>query len=333
MRIGVTFDLQRDPLDLDQAEFDPPDVIVAIQNALRHLGHVPVLLDNATAVAACVRSREDQARFRERFDLVLNIAEGSGGRCREAWVPAMFEVLEIPFVGSGSATLALGLDKALCKRLAFASGVPTPPWKVVHTAADLPAAATLGFPVIVKPLHEGSGVGIDPDAVARDGDSLARAVERLWKNFRQPALVERFIAFGELTVFLIGNDPVEALPVIQRSIEPVSRLAYHVAIRPGETAAWYDPLEITPALEERAKVAAVRMFETLRCRDMARVDLRVDEDGNVTFIEINPLPSLHPEQTVGLLAEHMGITYADFLGRILDAAIKRLGLNRPGQRQ
>jgi D-alanine-D-alanine ligase len=144
-------------------------------------------------------------------------------------------------------------------------------------------------------------------------------------RLRQPCLVEQFIPYGELTVFLIGNDPPQALPAIQRPLDPSSRLACHVA---GSSASrsWLCPLELTPELDAEAGRIAGAVFEVLRCRDMARVDLRVDEAGGIYFLEINPLPSFDPQGAIGLLAEYLGVTYTQLIGQILNAALLRLGL-------
>ena len=316
MRIGLAFDLQSDPSDERQAEFDPPPLLDAIEAALASLGHSVLRLGNAEALL------EAPAAARSA-DLVFNLAEGIGARSREAWVPALLELWGIPFVGSGSRTQLLALDKVTTKRLAVSSGVATPAWRVLASPEETPLAEALRFPVIVKPRYEGSGIGIDPHAVVHSLEGLRRRVEWLVSRFHQPALVEEFVPFGELTVFLIGNNPAANLPVIQRPLDAASRLAWHVS-RAADGAPWLCPVDMTPALEAAAADAAQRVFEALGCRDMARADFRVDEQGGLYFLEINPLPSFDPEGTIGLAAECMGTTYAALIGRIVDAAAERI---------
>ena len=347
MRIGFTYDLQTNLSDERQAEFDQPRTIAALEDALHRLGHEVVRLGNAEQLLAA------PARL-EHIQLVFNIAEGSHGRCREAWVPMLLEQWGVPFVGSGAATQALGLDKVMSKRVAAASGLATPRWVVV-TPDDRIAMARAGeltFPLIVKPRAEGSGLGIDAGAIVHDMEMLARRVEWLTTRLHVPCLVEEFIAFGELTVFLIGNRPPVALPAVQRPLDPKSRLACHVAGHAArgwphhmppppqaelrrmaqarwaeqQVMGWLSPVELTPTLEHAASRMAVTMFETLRCRDMARVDLRVDERATPYFLEINPLPSFDPEGSVGLIAECLGTTYTHLIGQILNAALQRLAL-------
>ena len=318
MRIGLTYDLQTNPNDDRKAEFDLPSTIAAVEAALRALGHEVVRLGSAHELISA------QDRLRD-LAIVFNLAEGSHGCCREAWVPMLLEQWGVPFVGSGSASQTLALDKVMSKRLARASGVRTPSSCVVEHAEKVAHATELGFPLIVKPRHEGSGRGIDPGAVVHDLVSLRRRIEWLLERLHQPALVEEFIPFGELTVLLIGNHPPQALPAIQRPLDPESRLSCHVA-GPSAGKAWLCPVDLTPELDAAACRMATTVFEALRCRDMARVDLRVDEAGQLYFLEINPLPSFDPEGSAGLLAEYLGITYTQCVGQILNAALLRLGL-------
>lgn len=313
MNIGLTYDLQTDPSDERQAEFDAPATLEALRLALESLGHHVVLLGNASQLIA-------DHRYLQYVDIVFNIAEGNFGRCREAWVPMLLEQWGVPFIGSSAAAQALGLDKVMSKRLASASGVQTPLWWLI-THANAPLAEHLPFPLIVKPRYEGSGLGIGPHTIVYNNEALRRRASDLIRRFKQPCLVEQFIPFGELTVFLVGNQPPQTYPAIQRPLDVKTRLSTHVA---GNSQAWFCPVELTPELDSAAREAAVKVFEALGCRDMARVDFRVDEAGQVYFLEINPLPSFAPDGTVGLLAEFLGITYAQLVGRVVDAAVDRI---------
>lgn len=315
MHIGLTYDLQTDSLDERQAEFDSPSTIIALRRALEELGHRVVMLGNAHELLR-------RPGWMRQVEIVFNIAEGTHGRCREAWVPTVLELLGVPYVGSDPLALTLGLDKVMSKRLAREAGVLTPPWISVDHPRALPSRIPLRFPLMVKPRYEGSGRGIDQGAVVQDGEALRARVEWLIERCPEPVLIEEFIPEGELTICLIGNDPVVAYPPIQRPLDPSTRLSSHVATPAPRS--WSAPLVLDHGLETAAREMALAMFRALTCRDVARIDARVDGQGRVQFLEINPLPSFDPEDGFGLLAESLGISYPVLVGRVLDAALRRL---------
>jgi len=322
MRIGLTYDLQTRPADIRQAEFDSPTTVQALRHALEELGHDVVLLGNARELLAYPPGSIP-------VECVLNLAEGTHGRCREAWVPALLEVHGVPYVGSGPRALSLGLDKVMSKRLAVACGVPTPRWIVADHPDRWEGDLALSFPLIVKPRYQGSGMGIDEGAIVHDRKALIHRMRWLFAQWPEALLVEEFIPTGELTVCVLGNSPPVAYPAVQRPLDPISRLSYHVA--PAARGDGEAPLQLTDRLEAEARRLACVMFTTLGCHDLARIDFRVDQDGRLWFLEINPLPSFDPEGTFGLLAEYLGITYTQLIGRILDVACQRFSqaLDRP----
>src|SRR6188768_3241772 len=202
MRIGIAFDLKSD-FDADASgpedrleEYDSTATVEAIAGVLKELGHEAQLLGGGR-------------RFVERVlaappDLVFNIAEGFGSRSREAHVPAVCEMLRVPCTHSDPLTLAVTLDKAMAKRLAASMGVTTPRFAVVETpeqASDLP----LEYPLIAKPLFEGSSMGIRRHSRVADVAALRREVERLRRDYAQPALVEEFCSGPEFTVGVEGT--------------------------------------------------------------------------------------------------------------------------------
>ncbi|MBI4341893.1 MAG: D-alanine--D-alanine ligase [Candidatus Omnitrophica bacterium] len=319
MNIGLTFNLQTNPADERQAEFDPPATIEALTRALETLGHAVIPLGGAEAL------RRAPQQLRE-VELVFNIAEGAEGRCREAQAPILLDLFGVPYVGSDALALAVGLDKVMCKRIARAEGIATPSWITVERPSDLPRTLPCTFPVIVKPRWEGSGRGIDAGAVVSGHASLEARAAWLFQRCPEPMLIEEFVPGGELTVCVIGNEPPIAYPAIQRPLDPASRLSCHV-VRPAP-AHVIAPLTLDEMLEVEAQHFALTMCRALGCRDVARVDLRVDGHGRAQFLEINPLPSFDPEGSLGLLAESLGRTYADLIGDVLSAACARYGITQ-----
>ena len=322
MRIGLTYDLQTDGALPRQAEYDAPETIAAVTRAIERAGHVVVPLGSPEALL-----RLASAEWWQLPEMVFNLAEGGAGRCREAWAPALLETLGVPYSGSGPSALMLSLDKQLTKRLCQAYDIPTPPWMCVAPGQPIALPAALAFPLIVKPRYEGSAIGIDAAAIVRDARTLEARVRWATAAYAQPVLIEPFIAGAEATVCLIGNEPPAPLPPVLRPLDPRTGLAWHAAKRPasdgGEAIV---PATLTPEQETLLRCYATRLFTALRCRDLARVDFRLDARGRPWCLEINPLPNLAPDDSFGLLGDSLGIGHAGMIARILAAALRRYGL-------
>ncbi|GIV61437.1 MAG: D-alanine--D-alanine ligase [Rhodothermaceae bacterium] len=329
MRIGLIYDLFEDypwvpgeAPDAD-AEYEPPETVAVLAEAVSALGYAPVPVGTAY----------DLLRRLDRLELdaAVNIAEGARSRNREAYVPILLEMAGIPFLGSDALTLSLSLDKAWTKDLVVAAGVPTPPYRVYASADEVDAEDLPGpFPLFVKPRYEGSSKGITAESRVETLTALREQVARVVSAYDQEALVEVFVAGGgEFTVAVVGNDPPEALPVLQRAVETTTRIGLHALDRRGLPAHdWDYTLEgtLSPSLEKELQHLALRVYDKLQCRDFARLDFRVDATGRPWFLEINPLPTFAPDGTFAILAELMGRTYPDFLADVLGRGFRRLGL-------
>ena len=185
------------------------------------------------------------------------------------------------------------------------------------------------FPLFVKPRWEGTAKGIRASSRVEDLDALVREVERVVEAYQQPALVEAFVSGAEYTVTLIGNDPPVVLPVVQRALEKETGIGLHALEGVGGQAGELE--HVTPGgldapLEAVLAEASIRAFESLECRDFARVDFRLDSDGKPVFLEINPLPTFATDGTFAILAELEGTTLDEMLGRCVQAGLDRLGL-------
>ena len=197
--------LLQDPLD-KTAELDCAQTITALSDAISCLGHEVVLIEANPDAYERLRA--------SGVGLVFNIAEGIKGEDREAQIPAMLEMLGIPYTGSGPLTLALCLNKARTKAILSWHGIPTPAFQVWNSEDDLLSDA-LVYPLIVKLLHEGSSMGLSYESVVESEQALRRRVGYLRQTYNQPALVEQFIEGREFTVPVIGNSPAQALPAIE----------------------------------------------------------------------------------------------------------------------
>ena len=315
------------PPDWD-AEYEPEETIAALEGAVRRLGHKPVRIGNVAALLAVL------GRGTLRLDAAVTIAESYGSRNREAHAPVLLELAGVPTLGSDALTLSVSLDKHLTKVVARAAGVATPDWRVVETAEDLDDFH-LPFPVFVKPRYEGAAKGIAPSSRCATPEALAAEVRRQRRLYGQDLLVEAFVAGGEFTVGVVGTGvDAEALPVLQRAVERETRIGLHALERHEPADRPFDyAVEgvLTPALEAALQAAALGVHRALECRDVSRSDFRVDADGEVWFLEINPLPTFAPDGTFAVLADLVGEPYEAFLASVLARGLDRLSLARTPQ--
>ena len=333
MRIGITYDLKDErpagaglPDDF-QEEFDSPDTIAAIASVLRGLGHDVRLLGDGRALLERLLAQPP--------DLVFNLAEGQGvGRSREARVPAVLEMLGIPYTGSDPLTLAVTLDKDCARRLVASAGVPVPAG-LLFPPGQPPASldAGLSFPLIVKPAWEGSSKGIRNKCLVENAAALEDAVAWLQRDYRQPVLVEEFIEGDELTVGVVGNDPPRVIGTMRVvPLRATRQFVYSLEVkRDYRRQVRYEapvyPPQTTALIEEMALMA----YRALGCRDVARVDFRL-RGGRPFFLEINPLPGLNPESSdLVILAGLHGWTYSQLITSIWEAALARQEPSRDRQ--
>jgi D-alanine-D-alanine ligase len=324
LRIGFSYNVKRvDPKGGDdtEAEYDAPETISSIRDALESYGHIVVPVE---ATAELPRQLMDTP-----VDLVFNIAEGVSGRNREAAVPALCELMGIPYTGSDAATLSIALDKALSKRVLRQHGILTPEFQVMETGRErlLPK---MKFPLIVKPNQEGSSKGVSAHAsVVDDEDGLRQVVRELLEKYRQPALIEYYIAGREFTVGLLGDKRPRVLPPMEIIFLDKSnpRPVYDFQIKQEwEKHVYYQcPAKLTPSELKSMERIARETFVALDCRDVARVDLRMDDSGEIYVLEVNPLPGLTPGYSdLCLIANAANIDYRSLIGEILAGGLKRM---------
>jgi D-alanine-D-alanine ligase len=329
--IGLVYDLLGsypssggDPGDVD-AEYEPEETVCALEGAIRQLGHQPLRIGNPHDLLAQMGKGELPA-----IDAALNIAEGYGGRNREAWAPVLLEMAHVPILGSDALTLSVTLDKIWAVSLVRAAGVAVPEQVVASSALDVGNTfLPEDFPLFVKPRWEGTAKGIRRTSRVEDRASVVREVERIWRDYQQPALIETFFEGPEYTATLVGNDPPRVLPVLQRALDAETRIGLHALeahAAPGEAFESCLPGRLEPALEAELGALAVRAYAALDCRDFARADFRLDGDGVPHFLEMNPLPTFAPDGTFGILAELEGRSFEDLIADVLAGGLARLGL-------
>ncbi|MFA4854860.1 MAG: ATP-grasp domain-containing protein [Candidatus Omnitrophota bacterium] len=325
--VGLTYDLKTDykfkegdPLDAN-AEFDHPSTIDVIAKAIAANGFKVKKIGNAANLLEKIDNLG--------VDIVFNISEGLTGRNRESQVPILLEMAGVPFVGADALTLGLTLDKVMAKKIFIAENIPTPKFFEVASPEALLNIDHCKFPLIVKPRFEGSSKGLSENSRVEDFDGLKQQVEYITKTYKQPALIEEFISGQEFTVAIVGNDSPEVMPVVQIKIDGKLKLNdkfYTFARITSDRLEYICPAKITQDLKKKLDELALKVYRSVECRDFGRVDFRVDNDGAPYVLEINPLPSLSTEDVFMLIARHIGITYEEMIGKILNSALKRHGL-------
>jgi D-alanine-D-alanine ligase len=339
MKIGIAFDLKPKtspppdaPDDLHE-EFDSPVTIRAIADIIRGMGHTLVELGDG---AELLRKLLDDPP-----DLVFNLAEGTGvSRNREARVPAVCEMLGIPHTGSDVLTLALCLDKDMCRRVVQDADLRIPDGVLITFQdaeydgdySEFPGMVTetgLRIPLIAKPVCEGSSKGIRSKCLIERLEDVGPTVVSLWKDYRQGVLLEEFISGEEVTVGILGNDPPRILGCRQViPIQDPGRFVYSIELKRDweNKIAYATPPKLPPDQIRAVEEAALTAYEVLGIKDIARIDFRF-KDGVPYFLEANPLPGLAPGWSdLVLLADDVGSSHAELIRTVINGAMTRYGM-------
>jgi D-alanine-D-alanine ligase len=325
LKIGLTYDLKADyraaGFSGDQLmEFDEQDTVDGLAGALAAGGH---------EVNRVGRGVELARRFAggERWDLVFNIAEGVQGRSREAQVPALCELFDQPYTFSDPLTCALTLDKPLAKRVIRDHGLATAPFAVVRAEGEV-EHVDLQPPLFAKPVAEGSSKGISERSRIGSSTELQAACRELLSRFAQPVLVETYLPGREMTVGIVGNgDGARVVGVMEVHFNADS-VGDYTAVNKDEyeRRVSYHLLDGEP-LGLACRSLALAAYRALGCRDAGRVDLRCDSLGRPHFLELNPLPGLHPIRSdLPILSRLAGVSYDELIRRIVASAATRWGL-------
>jgi len=322
--IGFVYDLRSTYLaegysEEDVAEFDSESTIRELADALERLGYkVDQIGHGRNLCARLVKG--------DRWDLVFSIAEGLKGRSREAQVPGLLELYNQPYVFSDPLTCAVTLDKAVARKLVRAEGVAVPDGDVVKTVSDL-SGLNLSFPMFVKPVAEGTGKGIDGKSQVANPEELKQTVDDLICRFNQPVLVETYVPGREFTTGLLGTgSDASVLGTLEvRILDSAPEKDYSFLVKEQcESYVEYVPVrggELVADVEHLALAA----YKALECRDAGRVDIRIGADGKPYFMELNPLPGLHPTHSdLPMIATGVGLSYENLIGTIIESAMKRV---------
>jgi len=325
IKVGLTYDLKEDYLRLGYtneqvAEFDSPETIDALEQAITSLGFEVIRIGNIFSLVHFLNAGN-------RCDLVFNICEGMFGIAREAQVPCLLDAYRIPYVFSEPHILNLTLDKGLTKLIIKQAGVTTADFKVVSQLNEL-QDIDIPFPRFVKPVAEGTSKGIDGFSLVSNQKQLEESVDYLLKTFHQPVLVESFLPGREFTVGITGSgDDTKALGTLEIVLnEQAPHPIYSYSVKKDwEKYASYK-IAVDPVALKCAEMA-VTVWKLIKGKDAGRVDFRLDANGEPNFIEVNPLAGLNPTYSdLPILARLIGITYLQLISEIMNSAVKRSGL-------
>lgn len=336
LHVGITYNLKKNAATYaaeeapdNEAEYDSIETVLAIKNALESDNCQVELLEATEELPLKLMTHE--------IDIVFNIAEGIQGRGREAEIPAIMNYYKIPYTGSDETTLCLALDKALTKRLLATYHIRTPKYQVI-SKEERKINRNLTYPAIVKPNAEGSSKGISDVAIVSNPDELKNLVSKNIDLYHQDMLVEEYIGGREFTVGILGNEnemqvfpPMEIVYLDKQN--PFNIYSYNVKQNYKKLIRYECPAAISKEIEAEMIHTAKKIFEILQCKDFARIDFRLSQNGNshsekIYFIEINPLPGLAPGYSdYPMIAEFSGVDYVTLVRSILNSALRRYGFD------
>ncbi len=280
-----------------------------------------------------------------RPDAVFNLVEYfRDDPAQEAYVAGLYEMMGVSYTGNRPITLATCQNKYRTKLLLEAAGLPTAEF-FLATRSPVPADHGLEFPLIVKPAFEDASGGIEPDSVVLDQDALAARVAHVLSEFGTPALVEEYIEGREIHAAILGNSPPEVLPLFEMEFDAAADdsdwrpqiISFRAKWDPYHKDfysmdAVVPPRDLDPVVEGYIRDVAVSAFQAVRGRDYARIDMRVDPDGQPFILEINPNPDLVDGAAYAMCARAGGRSYPETVAAIGDLAVARSRrLPRPGE--
>jgi len=320
------------PQYIKEAEFDTKETIDGITQAIESLGHTVYKIE------ADENAYEHFKNLKNKIDLVFNFAEGIYGADREAQIPAMLEMLQIPYTGPKPLSYALGLHKAKAKEIMAHYRIPTPRWTVIRSLENVPKNGVDFFPAIVKPMREGSSKGIGAENLVYNQEELQKIAEQTIKEFNQEVLVEEYLEGREFTVGILGN-PARVLPIVEVTFDELPKGMpkfdhYEAKWVYDSTKEKSDPLICPAVLEENLKIkiedVCLRAFKALEMSDWSRLDVRLDKNEAPNIIEINCPPGIIPDPKENSrfprAARVAGMDFAKMIETVIKSACSRYKL-------
>lgn len=327
MRITIAYNLRTDDTEATAELLTDAD-INRIHEAITSLHH------SVTVVEVSGKPNEVIERLIESEpDLIFNLAEGTIGSSREAFYPGLYEQMGIPFTGGNASLLHLNLDKHLAKTVLSNHGVNVPKG-ILITGRDFALPDDLQYPLMIKPNSEGSSKGITQDSVVDTRDIALTRINRLLDHYLAGLVVEEYIGGRELSIPFLESYPGKLLDVVEHTFD-LRKIGgkyniYDYDMKQGGEAAEsvhvVCPANINAEEEKAVTQMAREVFDIMSCPDVGRVDIRLHTNGTPYFIELNPLPSLHPDASLMTAARSRGLEFRDALRLVIRSAARRYGI-------
>jgi D-alanine-D-alanine ligase len=327
MRVAVLANLKNDvPIDEEHPpdddywdDLDDPKTVRAIMRSLRKHGH------QAKYFAANISMVRRLLNYRP--DLCFNICEGYFGESREAQIPALLDMLRLPYTGAGVLGMSLAHNKYMAKKIFGWVGLPTADYYLVTDPTQVPTNH-LVYPLFVKPAHEGTSIGINKDARVSTYENLVKQVGWVWKKLKSPVLVEQYVDGREFTISILGK---EILPIIE-IVSPTGFYSNEQKEDDNFEVYRVCPADIPEEKADELRRIAMAAMQALELHDFCRLDLRMDNNGNIYILEVNPLPLLYPDPKQASFvysANAAGYSYDQMINRIVEVTAERLGIRVP----
>lgn len=312
------------------AEWDTWDTINAVKSAIE-------MFHQVTMIEADENAYEKLRQLKP--DIVFNISEGFNGISREAQIPSMLDMLQIPYTGSDALTLATCLDKARTKEILSYYKIPNAKFILIDQIEQV-NKLRMNYPLIVKPVSEGSSKGIFTSSFVKNLQELKKETDRILSEYNQSVIIEEFLASREFTTAIIGNgNEAEVLPIVEISYNDfpedfIPIYSYEAKwildTKENPLEVFNCPAKINKQLEGKIKNVALQSYNVLRCKDWSRIDVRLDKNNEPNIIEVNPLPGIlpNPEENSCFpkAARAAGMDYNDMINKVLFVAAKRYKL-------
>lgn len=329
LKIGLVLNTRKDTSEFE-VEYDPPHTIELIKSGIEKAGYECVFIEADEYVAENVKLHKP--------DLVFNRSEGLKGESRESHIPAILEMLGIPYIGSDILTTALSLNKGWTKKILAYDNIGSPKFIIVDGLDEI-KDLDFSFPLFLKPNEEGSSIGINEDNIVSNKTQLENKLKMMIDLYKEPILIEEFIEGREFSAGVLGtkDGKFEILSIIEIDFSKFPTDIGNVFGQRAKTlfddlGHYICPAILTDELKDDIETTTLKICELLDIKDFSRLDFRLNSNNELFFLEINPLPGMDFDLESNdfsfypYMAIKSGYTYDDLIKRLIESALFRYGL-------